>query len=638
MAMSDYAGQRGGLPLGLPFWRELQFRREAAKIAPFLDAQFYLENNADVASAGLDASLHYVKYGWREGRDPSPSFSTSGYLAANPSVAVAGLNPLLHFVQDKSAISNAAHAKEDTQLATEIDLIETHLDTVFYEKAYPGAARSKLSAAEHFCRFGWRDGHDPGPDFSTSYYLTTNPDVRDSGLNPYWHYLIAGREEGRLGVHPGGWKHGVLARQTNFETHCDGWQRDEALPELLNGEALASRILDARCAEAFMVSIGHDDYRSTPGGVQLCIQIEERDARAHGYDYLNLHPWQPLPKLAPADGDGVLCVIFNGAYLGAARASEVLASLPLLSAAMPARLVVHHLAGHAPETILAIAEGFAVSRAHLWLHDYFTLCTSYALQRNNVMACDAPEVGSNACNICLFGKERLRQKDRIAALFNALDVTLVSPSQVALDFWEARSDLRTASVTVHPHVRLIESDRAYEPAVAADTPVRIGFIGTPVPHKGWPIFRELQRRLDADDGYEFWFFGMSAPDVSGVQHVSSHVRADAPDSTTQAVAEHEIDLVLHWAAWRETFSFSTFEALAGGAFVVTNAGSGNVAAAVEALDCGVVLDTADALYKLAEEGGLKALASGARGARARRAFTAEFSGMTHDLYEDQRRG
>jgi len=41
---------------------------------------------------------HYVRHGWREGRDPSPSFITRGYLSANPDVAAAGDNPLLHYI------------------------------------------------------------------------------------------------------------------------------------------------------------------------------------------------------------------------------------------------------------------------------------------------------------------------------------------------------------------------------------------------------------------------------------------------------------------------------------------------------------------------------------------------------------
>ncbi len=45
----------------------------------------------------LDAAEHYLKIGWREGKNPSAFFSTADYLQKNPDVAGADLNPLLHF-------------------------------------------------------------------------------------------------------------------------------------------------------------------------------------------------------------------------------------------------------------------------------------------------------------------------------------------------------------------------------------------------------------------------------------------------------------------------------------------------------------------------------------------------------------
>ena len=629
MAMSDFTGQRSGKGAALTFWREAKLRREAAKIAPFIDARFYLENNADVAASGIEASLHYAKYGWREGRDPSPSFSTHGYLSTHPAVALTGTNPLLHFIQQGDTVPVPEPPEDTLDLAEEIAIVAEHLDTRFYAASYPSATARAMTPAEHFCRIGWREGNDPAPDFSTSYYLLTNPDIKDSGINPFWHYLIAGRDEGRLPTHPGGWQHGVLSRQTTFEAYCNDWVLPEPLPKLLSADELVDRLRDGQRADRFLVSFGHDDYRATPGGVQLCIEIEERNAFAEGVDYLNLHPWQPLPKFAEADDDPVLRAVLNGANVGTARASAFVAALPEVAA--PVDLVIHHLAGHAPETIIELADALGAHRAHLWLHDYFTLCTSYALQRNNVVPCNVPDIGSNACHICIFGLERQKQQARVAELFERLEIDVISPSRVALEFWEARTALQPASTVIHPHMTLSETTRLSATTESVEGPVRIAFIGTPVAHKGWQIFRELQRRLAAEEDYELWYFGTSDPGLDDIHHVETHVRADAPDSTLQAVSDHRIDLVLHWAAWPETFSFSTFEALGGGAFVLTNTGSGNVAAAVEDLGRGAVLGSADALFELAKSGGLKTLAACARDARKAQDLVATFSGMTHDL-------
>jgi hypothetical protein len=67
-------------------------------IAPEVDAAFYFARNPDVRAAGMPAAEHYWRTGWREGRDPSPWFSTDDYLRANPDVAAAGINPLWHYL------------------------------------------------------------------------------------------------------------------------------------------------------------------------------------------------------------------------------------------------------------------------------------------------------------------------------------------------------------------------------------------------------------------------------------------------------------------------------------------------------------------------------------------------------------
>ncbi|GAH03569.1 unnamed protein product [marine sediment metagenome] len=64
-----------------------------------VDQVWYLEKYSDVADAGVDPIFHYLEYGWREGRDPRPDFSTSAYLTANEDVARAGCNPLVHYIR-----------------------------------------------------------------------------------------------------------------------------------------------------------------------------------------------------------------------------------------------------------------------------------------------------------------------------------------------------------------------------------------------------------------------------------------------------------------------------------------------------------------------------------------------------------
>jgi hypothetical protein len=75
----------------------------------------------------------------------------------------------------------------------------------------------------------------------------------------------------------------------------------------------------------------------------------------------------------------------------------------------------------------------------------------------------------------------------------------------------------------------------------------------------------------------------------------------------EAVAEARIDVVVSWSLWPETFCYAAHEALAGGAFVVTRTGAGNVWPAIvaNAPGQGCVIDGEAELFALFEGDGLR---------------------------------
>ncbi len=68
----------------------------ALKVA--FDTEFYLAEYADVTAARIDPLVHFLDYGWREGRRPCRDFDTEYYLRANPDIASDGINPFLHYL------------------------------------------------------------------------------------------------------------------------------------------------------------------------------------------------------------------------------------------------------------------------------------------------------------------------------------------------------------------------------------------------------------------------------------------------------------------------------------------------------------------------------------------------------------
>jgi GT2 family glycosyltransferase len=77
------------------------------------DKTWYNKTNPDVATSGLDPVRHYVEFGAREGRDPSPSFNSREYLASYGDAAAIRVNPLLHFISEKRLGAHAAHERRN---------------------------------------------------------------------------------------------------------------------------------------------------------------------------------------------------------------------------------------------------------------------------------------------------------------------------------------------------------------------------------------------------------------------------------------------------------------------------------------------------------------------------------------------
>ncbi|NEU14848.1 hypothetical protein G3T14_22560 [Methylobacterium sp. BTF04] len=66
---------------------------------PGFDEIYYRYWYRDVGQFPGTPLQHYLKHGWKEGRDPSAGFSGDGYLAANPDVRANSFNPLAHFLE-----------------------------------------------------------------------------------------------------------------------------------------------------------------------------------------------------------------------------------------------------------------------------------------------------------------------------------------------------------------------------------------------------------------------------------------------------------------------------------------------------------------------------------------------------------
>lgn len=111
-----------------------------------------------------------------------------------------------HTVPPRSFFERRAHKKvqrlarrKDCERAAQIAQTPW-FDAAWYLEQYPDIASDPTQSqnpALHYIRMGGFEGRNPSPHFDSAFYLATNPDVFEAGLNPLWHFIQNGQAEGR---------------------------------------------------------------------------------------------------------------------------------------------------------------------------------------------------------------------------------------------------------------------------------------------------------------------------------------------------------------------------------------------------------------------------------------------------------
>lgn len=79
---------------------EYKHQKELAYIkkSSLFDEEWYIAQSPDIANSNISAQEHYIKYGWKEGLNPSQKFDGNMYLKDNQDVANANICPLVHYI------------------------------------------------------------------------------------------------------------------------------------------------------------------------------------------------------------------------------------------------------------------------------------------------------------------------------------------------------------------------------------------------------------------------------------------------------------------------------------------------------------------------------------------------------------
>ncbi|MBQ3144822.1 MAG: glycosyltransferase [Akkermansia sp.] len=170
------------------------------RASEYFNEAWYLQKYPDVRIAGVDAATHYVKYGWKEGRNPGPDFDTMLYISAHGG----DICPLVDFHKktgNGALLSDISITSLESMSRLQINRIQEdavglitgskYFDAAWYREHYQVTGDAVAHYSEH------ADSCNPSLLFDSTAYLAEYPDVKKVRMNPLVHYEMYGKHEGR---------------------------------------------------------------------------------------------------------------------------------------------------------------------------------------------------------------------------------------------------------------------------------------------------------------------------------------------------------------------------------------------------------------------------------------------------------
>ena len=360
--------------------------------------------------------------------------------------------------------------------------------------------------------------------------------------------------------------------------------------------------------QCLVFSIGNDDFRITSGGIQVCVGVECSEFNRKGINYLHMFPSVFERVMSVSGSNPELSFVLNGKLLISKLATEQLMDFFIeiqRDQHLELRgISIHGLLGHDAARVLEQVNTLKYTPIYFWIHDYSMVCSSPSLAHNSIRFCGAPEQGSPACNTCMHGPSRSLTFHPLTVLLAASQIKLVAPSTTAAEYFAdaiGKLNMSAPDIKVMPHGELLTSSiGTVASGIANSSSIRVAFVGNPLSHKGWFVFQTLAETYREDKRYEFVQFGMERG--GGVQFHFLSQSGKNPNETSDILRQFDIDVVVCWSTWPETFGLIAHEATAAGCYVISTSHAGNIAQVISTHNSGMILESETELFDLFAEG------------------------------------
>lgn len=160
------------------------------------DKKWYLEKYLN--NSNEDPIKHYLTEGWKQNYNPSPDFDTKWYLERYSDVKKDGINPFVHYIKFGMKEKRLAKPSFDSnnKSAYQVILESGLFDSEWFAKYY-SLEGTNVNLIKYYIDYCEVYGLNPSQDFDSMWYLDKYDDVKKNGINPFVHYILYGKKQGR---------------------------------------------------------------------------------------------------------------------------------------------------------------------------------------------------------------------------------------------------------------------------------------------------------------------------------------------------------------------------------------------------------------------------------------------------------
>ena len=325
--------------------------------------------------------------------------------------------------------------------------------------------------------------------------------------------------------------------------------------------------------------MSHTDYLNSLGGTEKYIFEQSNEFKKQGYNVVQLFPRDR--KYFLGTDKAFYGVNVNEEFKGFYTIEEinkiVISILPRIKKAY-----IHHLIYWQYGDIDTLLDKLYENSIYtmFYMHDFFACCPSvYWIYMGKAIPakCFIMNNEKDMANFCLecdYHKDLSSWVQKFASIFDKVN-DIVTPSEFVMQKSKVRFMQYIDKFRVQGHLKL-EGERK-KMKYQNNEKIRLAFLGYKSNVKGWSTWENIFKSPELNKKYKFYHLGSPTEYADNITCQSYSFIDGGPMAAVNLLGNNQIDLVLLWSNLPESYSYTLYESIAAGAYVLTSCRSGNIA-------------------------------------------------------------